>query len=101
MGELCAVTILFATVFTALHLEDDYLVTLNERSFNLCYYFGAVNCWRTYCDSSILVYKEDLVELNSFVLLDILDVMNKQRLAFFGFKLLTVNLYDCVHFIIL
>ncbi len=92
-------TILLAIVLATLHLEDDDLVTLHERVHNFYYYLCPINsgCADGYC--SLVVYEQHFVELNSLAGLYILDVMHEELLALLSLELLTVNFYDCVHFI--
>ncbi len=89
--------ILLAIVLTALHLEDDDFVTLNQRAHYLYNYFCTFysGCADSY--SSFVVYEQYLVELNSLASLYILDVMHEELFALLSLKLLTVNFYDCVH----
>ncbi len=86
-------TILLAIVLATLHLEDDDLVTLHERVHNFYYYLCPINsgCADGYCSL--------FVELNSLTSLYILDVMHEELFALLSLELLTVNFYDCVHFI--
>lgn len=94
------VTVLLPVVLATLHLEDDYLVAFYERSYYLSYYLGTLNSRCTYCDCSVVVNQQNLVKLNSLAFFRILDVVNEELLALLSLELLTVNFYNCVHFII-
>lgn len=92
-------TILHTVILTAFHLEHHYLVALNEwvnhLSDNLC----AFHCRRADCYGTVVVDEQHTVELNSLAGLNILDVIDKKLFACLCLELLTVNLYDCVHFV--
>jgi len=92
-------TIALARVLATLHLENDDLVTLYKGVHYFYYYFGTLYLWCTDSYCTLIVYEQYLVELNSLTGLNILDVVNEQFLALLDLKLLTVNLYDCVHFV--
>ena len=54
-------TVLLARVLTTLHLEDDDLLTLNERLYNFTYYLCSFYSWSTYCDSTVVIYEQYLL----------------------------------------
>lgn len=89
--------VLATAVLAALHLEHDDLVTLDKRVHHFYYYFCALNGGGTDSHCAVLVDEQHLVKLNSLAFLGVLDVMDEELLALFGFELLTVNVYDCVH----
>lgn len=93
-------TVLLARVLTTLHLEDNNLVTLYQWVHNFNYYFGSFYSRGTNCDSTLIVYEENLVKFNSLTSLCIFKVVDEELLALFNFELLTVNFYNCVHFFI-
>ena len=95
---MAAMTILFAIVLATLHLEDDNLIALYKRLDNLTHNFCAFYGGRTYLYCTFIVNKQYLVKFNSLTFLSLLDVVYKELLALFSLELLTVNLYDCVHF---
>ena len=97
---MSTVTILLAIVLSALHLENDDLVALNERIDNFTNNFSTVysRCSNLY--STFLVDTQYLAELNSLTLCRILDVVNEELLALLSLELLTVNFYNCVHLFI-
>ena len=90
-------TVTLARVLTALHLENNHLVTLNQRSDNLTYYFCSVYGGSTdrYCTVSI--YEQYFLKFNSLAGLNVLYVVDKELLALLGLELLTLNFYNCVH----
>ncbi len=92
-------TVLLTVILATLHLENDDLVTFNKRVHYFYNYFGTLNFRCTDCHCSLIVYEQHLVELNSIAGFYILDVMYKELFALLCLKLLTVNFYDCVHFI--
>ena len=93
-------TIAFALVFTTLHLEDDHLVTFNKWVNHFTNNFRTLYCRGSYFNSSLVVYEKHFVKLYSLTFFSILDMVNEQFLALFNLKLLTVNFYNCVHFVI-
>jgi hypothetical protein len=99
--ELSAVTVLLARVLAALHLENDDLVTLYKRIHYFYHYLCTfyLGCTDSHC--AVIIYEQHLVEFNSLTGLYIFDVMNEELLALLCLKLLTVNFYDCVHFIVI
>ncbi len=97
--ELSAMTILLTIVLATLHLENDDLVTLYKRVHNLYYYLGTFYSWCAHCDSALFVYEEHFVKLNGLTSLYILDVVNEELLALGHLELLTVNFYNCVHYL--
>lgn len=92
-------TVFLTVILAALHFEHHNLVALYERVHYLGYYFCAIHCGRTDCHCSFIVYKQHTVEFNSLTGLDILHVIHKELFACLNLKLMTVNLYDCVHFV--
>jgi len=96
-AELLAVAIELAIALTTLLVEDEHFVALYEGRNYFSYYFGALYGGNTYSDLTVLVEKEHLVELNSFASFYASEVVYEELLACFHLKLMTVNLYDCVH----
>ena len=91
-------TVAFTLILSALHLEDDDLVTLYEWVNNFAYYLCALYCRSAYLYCTLVVYEKYLVKLYCLTLFRVLDVVNEQLLALLNLELLTVNFYDCVHF---
>ena len=93
MTEAVELAIALATLL----VEDEHLVALYEGRKHFSYYFCALYGGSTYSDLTVLVEKEHLVELNSFASFNASEVVYEELLACFHLKLMTVNLYDCVH----
>ena len=91
------VAIELAVALTALLVEDEHLVALYEGAYYFAYYLCAFNCGRADADCAVFLDEENLVELNSLSSLSGLDMVYEELLALLNLKLLTVNLYDCVH----
>ncbi len=91
-------TVARTRVLAALHLEDNHLVTLNERIHNFTYYFCTLYGGGTYLDCTVSIYEQYLVKFNSLAGFNVLDMVNEELLALFSLKLLTLNFYNCVHF---
>jgi len=98
LGVLLTVTILLPVVLTALHFEDDDLLTLHKWINHFYYYLGTFYGWCTHRDSALIVDEEHFVKFNSLAFFGFLDAVYKELLALLNLKLLTVNFYDCVHF---
>ena len=94
-----AVTIQFAVTLAALLVEHKHLVTLYEGIDYFAYYLSAFYCGSAYSYLAVVVYQQHLFKFNSLTAFCVLDVVYEELLAFFHLELLTVNLYDCVHFI--
>lgn len=93
MTEAVELAIALATLL----VEDEYFVALYEGRNYFSYYFCALYCGSTYSDLTVLVEKENLVELNSCASFCASEVVYEELHACFHLKLMTVNLYDCVH----
>ena len=91
----------FTAILAALHLEDDDLVTLHQRVHYFTYYFCSLYGRSTYLYCTVSIYEQHLLKFNSLAFLGILDVVNEELLALFYLKLLTLNVYNCVHYFIL
>ena len=98
--EVGAMTLLLAVVLATLHLEDDDLVALYQGVDNLYYYFGALYGRSTHSHCTVVVDEQHPVKLNSLAGFCILHVVDEELLAFLSLELLTVNFYNCVHYII-
>ena len=102
-GQLCvlvAIAIQLAIALAALLVEDEHLVALHERTENFAYYFCSFNSGSADSDGAI-VHEQHLVEFNSLAAFCALNVVHEELLAFFHLELLTVNLYDCVHLLLM
>lgn len=89
----------FATVaFAAFLLEDNHLLTLHEGKEHLTVYFRTFNgrCADLYV--AVGIQKKHFVESDCIALLYFLtEKMNIQIFALFGFELLSLDFYNCVH----
>ena len=84
--------------FAALLVEDEYLVALYKRRDDFAHDLSTSHYRRTYSDSTILVYEEDLIEFYYCATLCTLDVVNEEATALFYIELLALNVYDDVHY---
>ena len=100
LSELLTVTIQLAIALTTLLVEDEYLVTLYQGTYYLCYDLSALDSGSTYGDSAVVVYQQHSLKLNSLAGFGTNDVVNEEFLTSFRAELLTVNLYDCVHYLL-
>ena len=92
-------TVTLTRVLATLHLEDDDLVTLHQRVHYFTHYLCSLYGRSTYLHCTVSIYEQHLVKFNSLALLGILDVMHEELLALFGLELLTLNFYNCVHYL--
>ncbi len=89
---MCTVTVTLALVFSALHLENDNLLTLYEWVYYFTNYFCTLYCWCAYRYGSTVVNQKNLVKLYGLTFFSILNVVNKEFFALFNLELLTVNI---------
>ena len=92
-----AIAIELAIALAALLVENEHLLTLNERRYYFAYYLGAFYSRSTYLYVAVVVNQQHVVKFNSLAVFGTADVVYIELLALFCFELLTVNLYDCVH----
>ena len=85
--------------FSSLLVEYQHFLAFYQRRFYFAYHFGAFYGGSTDCHITFVVNQQHFLKFNSLSSFGVLNVVNKQALALFCFELLTVNLYDCVHFI--
>ena len=98
LSVLVAITVQLAVTLAALLVEHEDLVTLYEFFHYLANYLCAVHGGSTdgYC--AVVVNQQHFLKFNSLAFLCLLQMVHEEALACFGLELLTVNLYDCVHF---
>ena len=94
-------TVALARVLATLHLENDDLVTLYEWVHYFTHYFCSVYGGSAYLHCAVSIYEQYLVKFNSLTGLGILDVVHEELLTLLCLKLLTLNFYNCVHYIII
>lgn len=92
----------FATItFAAFLLENDYLFTFHKWrenfTYHLCaFYYGSANL-----NGSVGISEEHTVKFNLVTFFSIFaEIVNIQELFGFGFELLSLNFYNCVHLLI-
>ena len=90
-------TVLHTIALTALLLEDDNLLALDELFHDFYYYLGTFYSRCTNCDCALVVDEQHLVELNSLAGFCVLNAIHKELRTLLNLKLLTVNFYNCVH----
>ena len=83
--------------FAALLVEDEHLVALNEGSGDFSDYFCAFDGGGAHFHRAVGVDEEHFVELNSLSAFGIADAVYEKLAALLDLKLMTVDLYDCVH----
>ena len=91
--------VLAAIAFAAFLLENDDVFTLYQRLNHLGNYFGTFNGRCAYCNSAVGINEEHFVEFDSIAFFLVLaEEVNEQALTGLSLELLSLNLYDCVHF---
>ncbi len=94
-----AITIQFAMTFATLLVEYEHFITLNHGREHFANNFCAFNGGNTNSDVAVVVNQQHFLKFNSLTAFCALNVVYKELLTLFNLELLTVNLYDCVHFI--
>ena len=92
-------TVQFSITFSSLFVEYKYFVAFYQRRYYFTNYLGTFYSRSTYSDVAVFVYQKNLVKLYCCTVFCILDVVYKQLFASFCFELLTVDFYNCVHFL--
>lgn len=88
----------FTVAFATLLVENEHLVALNQRRKNFAYNLGTFYSRSANFYFTVVVNQQHVFKFNSLATFGTADVIYKELLAFFCFELLTVNLYDCVHY---
>ena len=95
--ELLAVASQFAIALAATLVEYENLVTFHEWFNNFEHHLGTLHCWSSYCYCTVVVNQQYLLNLNSCIGFNILDVVNVEFFALFYLELLTLNFCNYVH----
>ena len=98
LSVLVAITVQLAVTFAALLVEYEHFVTLDEFLYYFANYLCAFHGGSTDGHCAVVVYQQHFLKFNSLAFLCLGQVVDEEALACFGLELLTVNLYDCVHF---
>ena len=96
LGELLAVAIERLVSFATDFLENEHFLGLGVVIDDGSLYHCALNIGGSDLDRTIFVDEQNLVERNSLSVLR-LQAVHEDLHASFYFKLLTCNVYDCVH----
>lgn len=87
-----------AIAFTTLFLENDHFVALYERGLDFADNFGAFYNGSADFNFAVGVEQQDAVELDGLAFLYVAEVVYVQELAGLCLELLSLNLYNCVHY---
>ena len=98
LGELVTITVQLAVTFAALLVEHEHLVAFYEGRNHFAYDLGAFDGGSAYFHVAVVVNEQHFLKFNSLTAFCFADVVDEELLALFNLELLTVNLYDCVHF---
>lgn len=90
--------VLLLVALAATLLEDDNLVTLDERLEDLGGYLGAGDCGCADSYLTLIVDEENLLELDAVTLILLGKMVYEESRVLLNFELLTSNFNDCVHF---
>lgn len=96
-GKLVAIAVEFTIALAALLVENEHLVALYEGRGNFCHDFSTCDGGSTHFHCAVGVNEEHLVEFNSLSAFSIADAVYEKLAALLDLKLMTVDLYDCVH----
>lgn len=90
----------FTTItFAAFFLENDYLVTFHEGTFNLANNFCSFNGRSAYLNGTVGVNEQNAVKLYGLAFLHLVaEIVNIQEAVLFCLELLALNFYDNVHY---
>ena len=98
LSVLMAITIELAVALAALLVEHEHLVALDELFQNFANYFCALHTGSTYGYRAVVIDEQHFLKFNSLAYFCFVQTVYEEALACFCLELLTVNLYDCVHF---
>ncbi len=85
--------------FAADLVENDQLLTFNQRLNNFAYNLGTFNNGSTDSNGPILVYEQYVLKCNGFAHFCVSQTENAYFLTSLYSKLLALHLYDSEHFI--
>ncbi len=97
--ELLTMTSQLTVAFATTLVEHQHFVALDERNKHFKHNLCAFHCGSAYSYYTIVVCQQHFLNLNSCTCLHILNVVNIELLALFGFELLTLNFCNYVHFV--
>lgn len=97
-SELVTITVEFAVAFATLFVENEHLFAFYERRDDFANHFGSFYYGSAHGDVTFVVYQQYFLKFNSLAAFSCRHVVDEELFAFLSLELLTVNLYDCVHF---
>ena len=100
LGELMAIAVQFAVSLAAFLVEYEHFLAFYERRNDLAHDFRTFDGGSAHFHFAVVVYQQHFLKFNSLAALGTIDVVDEKLLAFFHFKLLTVNFYDCKHYLV-
>ena len=100
LGELMTIAVQLAVSLAAFLVEYKHFLAFYERRNYFAHDFRTFYGGSAYFHFAIVVYQQHFLKFNSLATLGTIDVVNEKLLAFFHFELLTVNFYDCKHYLI-
>ncbi len=86
-----------AIAFATLFLENYHFLAFDEGGLHFADYFGAFNGGGTDFYFTVGVKQQNAVEFDGLAFLNVAEVVYIQELAGFGFELLSLDFYNCVH----
>ena len=96
---MLTVTVQLTITFSSFLVENKNFIAFYQSGNNFANHFCSFYCGSAYGDVTVFVYQKNLVKLYCCTVFCILDVVYKQLFASFCFELLTVDFYNCVHFL--
>ena len=82
--------------FTTFLLENQNFLSSASIIEDSSLDYGSLNIRGTYLDSSVRIYKQNLIKLNGSTFVS-RKAVDKDLHTSFNFKLVSGNIYDCVH----
>ena len=91
-------TVLANIVVATFLLENNHFVAFHEGTFHLAYHFCPFHGGRAYFNGTVGINEKNAVEFNGLAFFFfVAEIVNIQEFAGFGFKLLSLDFYNCVH----
>ena len=91
-------SVLANIVIAAFFLENDDFVAFYEGTFHLANNFCPFHGGRAYFNGTVGVNEQNAVKFESLAFFFLVaEIVNIQKFACFGFELLSLDFYNCVH----
>ena len=95
---LMTIAIELAVAFATFFVEDKDFIALYQIFHYLANHLCAIHGRSADGHCAVIIDKQHFLKFNSLTIFCFWQMVHEETLACFGSELLTVNLYDCVHF---